>query len=460
MKVASMVIALILLTPPAAPTPPDPVVPTDGGVASTDVTFVGDGGITLHGSVLAPTTPGRHAAVVMLQGAGNRSWSERKPEAEALARHGLVVLAYDKRTIGYSLLHRDYRVLAEDAVAAVRLLAGRSDVDNTRVGLWALSEGAFVAPLAAASSTQIRFLITVGAAAMTPAVQTIWAYGENFAHAGVSGSFPHTLQVPASQLARDAGLFPEADFDPVPEWRRVRQPVLAQWGVLDRQVAPAESAAALERALREGGNDQVTIRIVPDARHDLNHTSDDGFDRDSDLLPDFGDFEAGWIERLGTGPVPAHVGPAAQQDRPTRPTTDPSWYGRARTQLVVAILMLGGFFAHLAIVVAGRYRRPRVRLPRATAWLAGSGLVTFAGLLGYLFFTLASAANVLGPVLFGRPVPWLMLQLAALGIVVGAVVTVVRAWPAVRGGWRRLLPLGGALGLFLPWALHWGLLTP
>ena len=81
----------------------------------------------------------------MLQGAGNRGRQELRAEAEAFARRGVVTLIYDKRTVGYSLLHRDYAVLAEDALAGLRLLRARADVDPASVGLWAQSEGAYVA---------------------------------------------------------------------------------------------------------------------------------------------------------------------------------------------------------------------------------------------------------------------------------------------------------------------------
>ena len=49
------------------------------------------------------------------------------------------------------------------AIAAVALLATRRDVDPSRLGLWAQSEGAYVAPLACRRSSAIKFVITVGA---------------------------------------------------------------------------------------------------------------------------------------------------------------------------------------------------------------------------------------------------------------------------------------------------------
>src|SRR5829696_7905314 len=99
-------------------------------------------------------------------------------EAEAYARHSIVSLIYDKRTVGYSMLHRDYSVLADDALAGVQVLRGRDEVDPARVGIWGQSEGAWVAPLAASRSADVAFVITVGAIGVTPARQQAWAYGE------------------------------------------------------------------------------------------------------------------------------------------------------------------------------------------------------------------------------------------------------------------------------------------
>jgi hypothetical protein len=118
-------------------------------ITITDVTFVGSGGVILHGLVVAPTPSGkRRPALVMLEGAGNRGRHELQPAAEVFARRGVITLIYDKRKVGYSLLRRDYGLLAADAIAAVALLATRPDVDPSRLGLWAQSEGAYVAPLA------------------------------------------------------------------------------------------------------------------------------------------------------------------------------------------------------------------------------------------------------------------------------------------------------------------------
>src|ERR1700716_305683 len=145
----------------------------DGGLTHTPVTFTGDGGGALHGTVVAPTSAGgNRPGIVLVGGAGPGKRSQQMAPAEAFARGGVVALVYDKRTVGYSQFQRSYSMLADDALAAVRVLRAQAGVDPRRVGFWGRSEGAWVASLGASRSTEVAFLVTVGAAGMSPARQT------------------------------------------------------------------------------------------------------------------------------------------------------------------------------------------------------------------------------------------------------------------------------------------------
>jgi len=448
-RTAMAVVAAAVLTTPVAATA------ESGDVKAAEVTFTSTDGVVLRGTVLTPDTPAatRRPGIVMLGGAGNRGRDYLMPEARAYARHGIVTLVYDKRTVGYSLLRRDYQLLAEDALAGLRLLRARTDVDPDRAGLWALSEGAFVAPIAASRSGDVTFLVTVGAVGVTPAVQTAWAYGTYLEHAAVSGSLPDIMQGVAVRTAIGAGLFPEADFDPLPYWEKVRQPVLAQWGALDRDSLPRYSSRLIRDALRRGGNHNHAFRVVAVANHNLHRTADAGFDRLPDLPADYGDVEASWIADPGREipETPETLETLETLETPAPIIAAPAWYERGMVQgaAVVALLIMFGSYAVI-----------RVRLPRPARWLAVLGPTTIAGTLLYLLFLLATAAKVTGPVVLGRPLVWLALQLLAVATVAATV--------AVLLGWRRrptgdrirlgLLAAGGVL--FVPWAVHWGLLVP
>jgi dienelactone hydrolase len=458
-------VAAAALSALVVPVTPAYAAPTD--LTATEVSFVGNSGVVLHGTVLAPgSTASRRAGLVMLQGAGNRGRQDLRAEAEAFARHGIVTLIYDKRTAGYSLFHRDYSVLADDALAGLRLLRARTDVDPAQAGLWGQSEGAWVAPLAANRSTDVKFLITVGAVGVTPARQTAWGYDEYLRHAGVSGSLPHMLKVTSVRMAVGAGLFPEANYNSVPAWEHVHQPVLAQWGEFERVAVPRESTQIIQQALQRGGNTHYTIRSVPGVRHNLNLTADGGFDHLFRLPPNYGDYETSWIDNLTHGLPAASTDPAPHQDRPSIAVTPLTWYESPWLQLAAIVVFLVGFAGYPLTAatrrILGRRGPPPVRSP--ARWLATTGLITTLAFFIYAFFMMASAANIIGPVLGGRPIPWLVLQLLALTTVAATVATAL-AWRRHRhnltpANHLRLGLLVGAGLVFLPWAIYWGLLVP
>lgn len=435
----------------AAAAVPVPAESACAAVTAAQVSFAGDGGVVLHGTVLAldGEATARRPGLVLLEGAGNRGRGHLMPEARAYARHGIVTLVYDKRTVGYGLTHRDYAVLANDALAGVRLLRERADVDPTKVGLWALSEGAFVAPIAAASS-DVAFVVTVGAVGTPPAVQTAWAYGQYLHHAGVTGRLVATMQHTAPRATIGAHLFPEADFDPMPYWQAVHQPVLAEWGQLDRDSVPGRSSRAIRTALDRGGNRDHVIRIVPSVNHDLHVTAADGYDRLPRLPAGYGDFEAAWIAVPAHAPASPGVSLDAESDIPV--IAKPAWYDAAWAQLATLLILFGTLLAYPLTRRKGRQGLPVAR------WLSGLGPLTLAGTLLYLMFLLITAAKVPGPVVWGRPVAWLVLQLLAIATVVA---TAALGWAL----WRQrelsrtrfgVLLAGGVL--FVPWAIHWGLL--
>jgi pimeloyl-ACP methyl ester carboxylesterase len=137
------------------------------------------------------------------------------------------------------------------------------------IGLFGLSEGAWMAPLAATMQpSDVAYIVTVGAVGLKPIRETVWSWDEFLIHAGVSGSLTQTMYRGA-QLFETLGLFPEAYYDTVPVWEHIHQPVLLMWGDLDRYAASAESSEIIERALDQGNNSHYTVRFFPNAAHEL-----------------------------------------------------------------------------------------------------------------------------------------------------------------------------------------------
>jgi dienelactone hydrolase len=446
--------------------PAEPASAAPSGLTTTEVSFTGSGGLPLHGSVVAPPSTGaRLPGIVMVHGSGPGKREELLAAAEAFAQRGIVTLIYDKRTTGYSIVQRDYSVLADDALAGVQVLRARADVDPARVGIWGLSEGAWVAPLAATRSADVAFLITVGAVGVTPAQQTAWSDGEYLRHHGVSGSLLQ-MEVTGVRFAIGTGQFAEASYDPVPVWEQVRQPVLAVWGSLDRQAVPEESSRIIQQALERGDNTHYTIHFIPGVGHNLYRTFDDGFDHPDSIPSDYGDVEASWVNGLAHGLPAASADPAPHQDRQSVALAPLAWYEPPWLLLGAFVLLPVAFLSYPLAGAVRRIRGPRGASPvRGPArWLAATGLATVVGFVGYFGFMVVTAANIIGPVVLGRPIPWLFLQLLAIGTVAATIATAVAWWrhrtDARVGRHARLAVLLAAGVLFVPWAFYWSLLIP
>jgi hypothetical protein len=434
------------------------------GLSTQEVSFR-SGDVTLHGTVWTPSGTGpRRPGVVLVHGSGPAPRTADQREAEAFARAGIVALAYDKRTIGYSLLRRDYSLLADDALAGVELLRSLPGLDPARVGLWGESEGSWVVPLAASRSADVAFVVLVGASGVSPVRQQAWYLG-NFLHrSGVSGSAVSSVSVTSLRLLVGAGLFPEPNFDTVPSLERVRQPVFAVWSSNDYDHPPAEASRIIQQALNRGGNTHATIRFVADASPDM-HRSTDGYERLDDLAPAYVDLVMPWVHDVAIGHPPATtVQPSPHQDRESQAVPPLAWYESVWAELAALVLFVVAF-AGYPLVTAVRLVRGW-RRGAAGGWparmLAVTGLATSLALPIYL--AVAQVQLPLGPLVAGRPVPWLALQALAVAAVACTALTILTWWrrsAAATGGERLRLGVLVAGGVVLAlWAAYWGLLVP
>jgi dienelactone hydrolase len=430
-------------------------------VTEQDITF-SSGGLTLRGTVIAPAAASgaRLPGMVMVHGSGRVTREGYREEAESFARSGIVTLIYDKRP-KRSETDVDFSLLADDALAGLRALRSRADVDPAEVGLWGVSEGGWVAPLAASRSTDVAFVVVVGAPGISPERQQSWNLTNRLAAAGVSGSLRDTVSRTTLGLLVGAGMFPEAGYDPAPVLARVTQPVLGLWGDLDRVIPGAESMRIFQEALDRGGNNHYTLRAVPGADHTM-RLSPDGFGKSDQISPDYLEQVGSWVTGLAGGPPAASTGPPSQQDRDSVPVEAGSPWVELATVAVLLLAFAGYGVSALVRRLRGHRTAPPVRRP--ARWLATTGLLSVLGLFGYLAYLASTGAKSLGAVVLGRPVPWLVLQFLALGVVAAALTTVVVSWrtraelAAVHRVRLGLLVVGGVV--FVPWALHWGLLLP
>lgn len=120
-----------------------------------------NGDVTLKGSLTLPAGAGPHPAVVFAHGSGDSTrnlafWNMY------FVRLGMAVLSMDKRGAGQST--GDWHAasmddIAGDWLAGVAMLKQRADIDGMRIGVHGSSQGGWTAPLMAARSNDIAFVI-------------------------------------------------------------------------------------------------------------------------------------------------------------------------------------------------------------------------------------------------------------------------------------------------------------
>jgi dienelactone hydrolase len=451
--------ALLPLAPPLAPDQQPP--PRELTVTTVD-------GQLLAATLRLPAhpLPGR-PAMVLVSGAGPNKRDRLAVEAEAFTRAGIATLAYDKRTVGYSLTQRNYSQLADDATAAAEVLRAQPGVDPERVGYWGLSEGGWVTPVASSRDPRAAFLVTVGANGGPPLAQQSWAERIKIEHAGVAGSLVDAYAYTAYRLISGFGMFAEPYFDPTPVLRSLRLPVLGIWGDRDILTPPVESRAAFRADLDAAGNTRYTLRTIAGAEHTV-RTSVEGWDRGPDLAPGYVDLVASWTSDAAAGHAPSpSIAGEAHQPRDTIPVPPLRWYESVPVQLGAFLAMVAGFAGFGATAAVRRLRgRSAPRAPLSARLLAGAGLVAVLGWPTYLGTLVATggsrSADALvwpGLLIAGRPLPWLALQLVAVLGAGALAVTAVRHRPAI-GDRARTGALLGAGAVFVAWAVWSGLLLP
>jgi pimeloyl-ACP methyl ester carboxylesterase len=288
-----------------------------------DVTFQNPAAnVTLAGTLTLPKGPGPFPAALLIAGSGphdrDESLANHKPFlvlSDFLTRKGIAVLRYDKRGIGQSTGFADKATtmdLTSDAESALAYLKSRKDIDQGRIGLIGHSEGAMIAPSIAARAQDIPWVILLAAPA-TNGEDTLLNQSELIARTGglsdtevaTSLNFdkeayslvrkekdPEVLIGKLQALVKQSGLdtqLPAAalepqlrmmtspwfhyflDYDPLPNLRNLKCPVLALYGEKDLQVPPKINLPLLQKALAGAGNTQADTRQLPELNHLFQH---------------------------------------------------------------------------------------------------------------------------------------------------------------------------------------------
>jgi len=134
----------------------------------------------LNGIITFPVAEGPYPAIVLLHGS-DRSGKEDpyyREHANNLVKSGFAVLRYDGpgwgggSSDGSGFETLEYRT--EEAIAVVKFLQSRSDIQANSVGLWGISQGGWICQMAAAIYKGISFIIPISGPGVTPAEQEVY----------------------------------------------------------------------------------------------------------------------------------------------------------------------------------------------------------------------------------------------------------------------------------------------
>jgi fermentation-respiration switch protein FrsA (DUF1100 family) len=294
---------------------------------SEDVTFLNSrDSINLSGTLTMPSTGTGFPAVVLISGSGPQNRDEEllghKPFlvlADHLTKNGVAVLRYDDRGVGRSKGNFGKATSADfasDVNAAVQYLKSRKEIDGKKIGLIGHSEGGMIAPMVAAGSKDIGYIVLLagtgvpgkdiiilqqqliakaeGVASEKDLAETA-AFTEEIAKIVTSGKDEKTVSAEfidflkstwqklpdsAKQIYGTEAVFLMQSaqmntpwmryflsYDPATALEKIRIPVLALNGSKDLQVWPAQNLPAIEKALKKAGNKKYTVKELPGLNH-------------------------------------------------------------------------------------------------------------------------------------------------------------------------------------------------
>ncbi len=182
-------------------------------------------GTTIPATLRTPAgLEGAAPAVVFIHGTGTQSHEAFGREATALTSAGIVTLVPEKRTADYTTTHRDYPALADDYEDAFEYLVGREDVDPRHSGIYAVSEGCFIAPIIAARNHRVSFVTLVSAPVLPIREQGAMAADTYLRNLGAPERFISAIP---KLVGQDFGSdFNYIDFDVSEYQRQMTMPVL------------------------------------------------------------------------------------------------------------------------------------------------------------------------------------------------------------------------------------------
>jgi len=279
--------------------------------------------IMLAGTLTLPQKEGVFPAVILISGSGPQNRDEEllghKPFlviSDHLTRNGIAVLRFDDRGVGQSkgvFKTATSADNASDVESAVAYLKTRKEINQ--IGLMGHSEGGLIAPMVAANTTNVAFIVMLAGTGIRgdkllllqqELIARAEGVNENeiavtkksnekafelIVNSTDNEQLKKELTAYLTQLLKEnPAIKPkninDEDFiseevrrsmspwmqyfikyDPSTSLKKVKCPVLVVNGEKDLQVPAKENVSAIERTLKGAGNTDVTTKIYADLNH-------------------------------------------------------------------------------------------------------------------------------------------------------------------------------------------------
>jgi uncharacterized protein len=310
---------------------------------------------TLRGFIDRPPSPGRHPLIVIVHGSGSTdvthgdggylsSYDEMRA---AFRRSGFATVIWDKAGNGCSEGHYALGTplveTTDETVAAIDALKARDDIDPARIGLWSISFGSWIAPMAAVRRPEIAFLIIVSGPARDAQTENEYFAFNRLRQSGVAEPDAQAAVATlrrAYAIANAGGSHQEflAAIEPLEKYpvfgkelgitespemkvspaaaaayrrsqeardyllradtylRELHQPVLAIYGDQDIQVDWRTSLRIFRESFELAGNRALTFKVFEHAGHNLYRNSDGKPERGRRFVDGYLELMVDWLQ--------------------------------------------------------------------------------------------------------------------------------------------------------------------
>jgi len=242
-------------------------------ITYSEITFENESdSIQLAGMLMVPKGDGPFPVVVFIHGSGpsyrNSVWYISV--AKYLIEHGIAVVLPDKRGCEKSegeWVGADFNQLASDVLSAVEYVEKQATFQTSVIGILGMSQGGWIAPVAACQSDEIDFVATMSGATVTTDEQLVYEEIHNiepFTYRFIAKMMAPLTARRINNMAHQNAL---VGFDPIPYWKQVSAPVFMAFGGDDRNV-PVEKC--IERLSAHHLN-QFQLKVYPQGGHGISN---------------------------------------------------------------------------------------------------------------------------------------------------------------------------------------------